>query len=71
MGDLRAHRLLSQYIANHPKEAAMMSSMPLPNSARLMMAFIGPIVGLISGLVIGLLAFVAGKLIKPEIKVAA
>src|ERR1700676_2305750 len=26
----------SQYIANHPKEAAMMSSMPLPTHPRLM-----------------------------------
>src|ERR1700680_892488 len=31
----------SQYIANHPKEAAMMGSMPLPNSPRLMMACVG------------------------------
>jgi thiamine transporter ThiT len=57
----------SQYIANHPKEAAMMRSMPLPDSPRLMMACIGPLIGIVSGLVIGLLAFVAGRLVKPRI----
>lgn len=44
----------SQYIANRPKEAAMMSSMPPLNSPRLMMACAGPIVGIISGAIIGL-----------------
>ena len=37
-----AHILFfGQYIANHPKEAGMMNSMPLPNSPRLMMALVG------------------------------
>jgi len=57
----------SQYIANHPKEAAMMSSMRLPDSPRLMMACVGPIVGIISGAIISLLAYVAGKLVKPQV----
>jgi hypothetical protein len=61
----------SQYIANHPKEAAMMSSMPLPDSPRLMMACVGPIVGVISGAIIGGLAYLAGRFIKPQISVAA
>ena len=61
----------SQYIANHPKEAAMMSSMPLPDSPRLMMACVGPIVGVISGAIIGLFAYVAGKLVKPQVKLPA
>jgi hypothetical protein len=55
---------LSRYIANHPREAAMMASMPLPDSPRVMMALIGPIIGLVSGLVLGLFALVAGKLVK-------
>jgi hypothetical protein len=59
----------SQYIANHPKEAAMMSSMPVPDSPRLMMACVGPIIGIISGAIIGLLAFVAGKLFKPQVNI--
>lgn len=61
----------SQYIANHPKEAAMMGSMPLPDSPRLMMACVGPIVGIISGAIIGLLAYVAAKLVKPQVKLPA
>jgi hypothetical protein len=59
----------SQYITNHPKEAAMMSSMPVPDSPRLMMACVGPIIGIISGAIIGLLAAVAGKLFKPQVNI--
>ena len=67
-----AHILFfSQYIANHPKEAAMMTTMPLPNHPRLMMACAGPIVGVISGLIIGLFAFVAGKIVKPAVNIPA
>ncbi len=39
----------SKYIANHPREAAMMRSMPLPDSPRVMMALTGPVGGLVSG----------------------
>lgn len=55
--------LFERYIANHPKEAAMMASMPLPDSPRLMMALVGPVIGLVSGLVLGLFAVVASKLV--------
>jgi len=62
-----AHILLfDQYLAGHAREAAMMNSMPLPNSPKLMMGIVGPIVGLISGVIIGLFAYVAGKLVKPS-----
>jgi hypothetical protein len=61
----------TQYIANHSREAAMMGSMPLLNSPRLMMACIGPVIGVISGLIIGLLAYAAGRLIKPRVNVPA
>jgi len=67
-----AHILFfSPYIAHHPKEAAMMSSMPLADSPRLMMALVGPIVGIISGAVIGLFAYVAGKAVKPRVNLPA
>ena len=60
-----AHVLLfDDYIARHAQEAAMMQSMPLPDSPRLMMALTGPLVGLISGVVIGIFALIAGKLLK-------
>jgi hypothetical protein len=51
--------LFTTYIANHPREAAMVASMPSP---RLTMALAGPLIGLASGVVIGLLAILARKL---------
>ena len=71
-----AHILFfDRYIAGHAQEAAMMKSMPLPDSPRTMMAITGPVVGLISGIIIGLLALGAGKLVKrpvaPAIKTTA
>jgi hypothetical protein len=59
-----AHVLLyGPYIAHHPKEAAMMAGSPV--SPRLMMLAMGPIIGIGSGLVLGLFAFIASKIIKP------
>ena len=51
------------YIAGHEREAAMSASMSSP---RLMMVATGPVVGLVSGLVLGLFAFIASKLVKPN-----
>jgi len=60
-----AHMALADaYLARHAGEAAMMAKMPLPDSPRLMMLMTGPIVGVVSGLVLGLFAFVASKLVK-------
>jgi hypothetical protein len=47
---------MGQYIASHPKEAAMMTSMPIAAPPRLMMALTGPFIGLGSGLILGLFA---------------
>ncbi len=58
--------LFDRYISNHPREAAMMTSMPLPDSPRLMMACMGPVIGVISGIVLGLFALVASRLVKPR-----
>jgi len=59
-----AHILLYDlYIASHAEEAAMMQSMPMPASPRLMMAFAGPVIGLLSGIVIGVLAWIASKIV--------
>ena len=55
--------LFDQYIANHPREAAMMTSMPMPDAPRLMMAITGPVIGLVSGIVLGLFALIASKLL--------
>lgn len=56
--------LFAQYIARHPQEAAMMSSMPLPDSPRLMMSLVGPLIGIASGVVIGVLAVLATRMLR-------
>jgi hypothetical protein len=58
--------LFDRYIATHAQEAAMMNSMPAQTSPKLMMAIVGPVIGLVSGAIIGLFAVIAGKLIKPR-----
>jgi hypothetical protein len=50
--------LFDKYVAGHAREAAMAAQMGSP---KLMMALTGPIVGLVSGLVLGLLAYVMSK----------
>ncbi len=52
------------YLARHGQEAAMMKTMPLPDSPRLMMLMMGPAVGVVSGVVLGLFALVAAKILK-------
>ena len=60
-----AHMLFfDQYVVRHPAEAVMMSSGPLPNSPRLMMAVMGPLIGALSGIVLGLFALIAGRLMR-------
>ena len=62
-----AHVLLfHQYVARHPQEMQMMASMPLPRHPRLMMLLMGPVIGLVSGVIIGLFALAASRLVKPE-----
>jgi len=66
-----AHVLLfARYIAGHPREAAMMSSMPLPTHPRVMMLIMGPVIGVVSGIVIGLLAMLAHRLVAPRARPA-
>ena len=58
-----AHVLLfDAYIAGHPREAGMMAGSPLP--PRLMMLLTGPAIGLISGVVLGLFALIAARIVK-------
>jgi hypothetical protein len=63
--------MFNLYIANHEKEAAMMASLPLPDSPRLMMAVVGPVVGLVSGVIIGVMALVASRLLKSPRQISA
>jgi len=52
------------YVAGHMREASMMKGMLIAHSPRLTMAAVGPVIGLISGVVMGLLCVLAGKLIR-------
>jgi hypothetical protein len=56
--------LFKDYLPRHPQEAAMMAKMPMPDAPRLMMLMTGPVVGVVSGIILGLFAFVASKLVK-------
>jgi uncharacterized membrane protein len=44
----------------------MLTTMPMPDSPRLMMLMTGPVIGLISGLILGLFAFIASKIVKEK-----
>jgi hypothetical protein len=60
-----AHVLLfDQYLANHPQEAQMMHSTTMPVAPRALMLMMGPVVGVISGAVIGVLALIAVKVLR-------
>ena len=60
-----AHILFySTYIASHPDEAAMSAKMPMPEHPRMMMLIVGPVMGIIFGLIQGLFAFIASKIVK-------
>ena len=63
-----AHILLAdRYLARHAREAAMMNRMPMPTHPRLMMALMGPVIGLVSGIVLGIFAVVATRLVRPAV----
>lgn len=54
----------SSYIANHPSVYKMSQEHPMfPNHPRLAMLVTGPFFGIASGLVLGLFAFIASKIV--------
>jgi hypothetical protein len=60
-----AHVLLfDSYAARHAQEVAMMQGPSMPAPPKVMMAMVGPIIGIISGVVIGIFTLIAGKLVK-------
>jgi hypothetical protein len=58
--------LRETYMAHHPQLASMNANLPptLQDHPRLAMLSMGPIFGIISGLILGLFAFIASKLVK-------
>jgi hypothetical protein len=58
--------LIVPFMANNPREAEMMAKMPMPDSPRLMMLMTGPVVGVIFGIILGLFAFAASKIVKKK-----
>ncbi len=56
--------LFKAYALNHGSEIESMSSMVQSLSPRKMMLIVGPIVGIISGLVLGLFSFIASKIFR-------
>jgi len=62
-----AHIIFFQtYIAHHAEEAEMMTNMPSPGSPMIMMLVTGIGIGIISGLILGLFAFIASKIFKKK-----
>ena len=51
------------YIATHQKEFELMSKMNLSMSPKMMMLLTGPVIGVVSGIVLGLFSLVAAKLL--------
>jgi hypothetical protein len=59
-----AHILFfDKYVAGHAREAAMAAKLASLGSAKIAMAATGPVVGIASGLVLGLFAFVFSKFV--------
>ena len=56
--------LFNQYVANHAKEMEMMKTMPMNDSPRVLMAIMGPLIGVVSGIVLGVFALVASRLMR-------
>lgn len=52
------------YIANHPEEAALISTLPIADSPRLVVFLTDVFIGLGMALILGLFAAVAGKFVK-------
>jgi hypothetical protein len=62
-----AHAIFfNQYVAAHPEHLQMVANMPesLAGHPRRAMLLIGPIAGIASGIILGLLSWIAAKIVK-------
>ena len=57
----------SSYASHHPEVVQMFQSGPLHNHPRIQMLIFGPFFGVLSGLIQGLFAFIASKIVKKSI----
>ena len=60
-----AHVLLfSEYIKTHSKELEMMAKLPMANHPRIMMLVVGPLMGIVFGIILGGLSWLASLVFK-------
>ncbi len=52
------------YMNTHPDMIEVSAKMPMPEHPRLMMLIMGPVAGAVSGIVLGLFAWIASRLVK-------
>jgi hypothetical protein len=57
------------YVANHPNWLAMNAQGPLAEHPKRMMAISGPIAGIAFGLILGLLAYIASRIMRRRVQV--
>src|SRR5438046_1417406 len=55
--------LIDSYLPRHPQEASMMASTPLSGLPRVMMALTGSLIAVASGVLLGLFAMIATRLV--------
>jgi hypothetical protein len=55
------------YLANHPQMVEMSAKMPLVDHPRLQMLVMGPVFGIAFGIILGLFAFIASKMVKKRV----
>jgi hypothetical protein len=58
--------LFDKYVASHAREAAMTAQMGHLGSPQVVMAITGPVIGLASGIVLGLFSWIASKFLMPS-----
>jgi hypothetical protein len=56
--------LYDAYMSTHPEMGKMMANLPIQGYPKIMMLYTGQIIGVLSGLVLGLFAWLASKLVK-------
>ncbi len=58
--------LFDSYMATHPEQSSMIAKMPFPDHPKLLMLMTGPVIGILSGLILGLFAFIASRIFRKK-----